>query len=218
MTVKRYNILLVDPPWHFRVWHNQTGSGRSADKHYTTMSNDEIAALDIFRAADRDAALFLWVTRPKQAEIFDIVAEWNKPYPKRLHFKYRTEVFTWVKMNKKSAGYFFGLGYYSRANTEGCWLFTRGSMPVTAHDVSQLIVAPVRAHSQKPDETYGKIARLYPGARCLELFARTRRPGWDSLGHGIDGIDIGEALARINVPELLAPAKRRKTERQMALI
>lgn len=49
---------------------------------------------------------------------------------------------------------------------------------------SQLIIAPRREHSRKPDEQYGKIERLYPDAdRKIELFARQQRPGWESFGN-----------------------------------
>jgi site-specific DNA-methyltransferase (adenine-specific) len=48
-----------------------------------------------------------------------------------------------------------------------------------------LIVTPVRKHSQKPDEQYGKIERLFPGKSYLELFARKKREGWDSWGNEI---------------------------------
>jgi len=45
-----------------------------------------------------------------------------------------------------------------------------------------LIYSPVRGHSKKPDEQYGKIERLYPNKRYLELFARRKRGGWDAWG------------------------------------
>jgi N6-adenosine-specific RNA methylase IME4 len=61
----------------------------------------------------------------------------------------------------------------TRANSEPCLLAVRGRMPVLAHDVLSLIYAPVRRHSQKPDEQYPKIERLYDGP-YLELFARKK--------------------------------------------
>ncbi len=42
-----------------------------------------------------------------------------------------------------------------------------------------------RRHSQKPDEMYELIEAVAPTPR-IELFARTRRPGWDAWGNEVD--------------------------------
>ena len=54
--------------------------------------------------------------------------------------------------------------------------------------VRQLIVAPRREHSRKPDEQYERIEALCPGPR-LELFARHRRPGWTAWGNQLPPYD-----------------------------
>ena len=61
----------------------------------------------------------------------------------------------------------------------------KGSMPPVAKNVQSLIVSPVRKHSQKPNEQYGKIYRLDPNATKLELFARRPYPGWDVWGNEV---------------------------------
>ena len=76
-----------------------------------------------------------------------------------------------------------------RAPGMGWWLFTehevvligeRGSFrPVER--VPSVFDAPVRAHSQKPDEFYALVERMYPSTRRVELFARTKRPGWGEV-------------------------------------
>jgi N6-adenosine-specific RNA methylase IME4 len=43
-------------------------------------------------------------------------------------------------------------------------------------DVRELIIAPRRQHSQKPEEANDGIERLWP-APYLEIFARNRQPG-----------------------------------------
>ena len=43
----------------------------------------------------------------------------------------------------------------------------------------------VEEHSRKPEVVYQIIERLYPGGQYLELFARHRRPGWDSFGNQV---------------------------------
>lgn len=40
-----------------------------------------------------------------------------------------------------------------------------------------------KRHSQKPEEAYRIIERLYPQARKLELYARNTRDGWDCWGN-----------------------------------
>jgi hypothetical protein len=50
--------------------------------------------------------------------------------------------------------------------------------------VPQLILAPRREHSRKPDEAYERIEALVPGP-YLELFARAPRAGWYSWGYEV---------------------------------
>ena len=56
----------------------------------------------------------------------------------------------------------------------------------------QVIISPVREHSEKPDEVYRRIERLYPGP-YLELFARKEREGWTTWGNELPppAIDAG---------------------------
>ena len=49
-------------------------------------------------------------------------------------------------------------------------------------DVHQVVIAPVGEHSEKPDEVYRRIERLYRGP-YLELFARKEREGWKTWGN-----------------------------------
>jgi N6-adenosine-specific RNA methylase IME4 len=167
-----YDVILADPPWSFRVWDKDTGSGRSAASHYSTMSTDELEKLKL--PSNKNCALFLWVCWPTLPEGLDLIKAWG--------FKYKTIAWSWAKLNKSGNGFFTGMGYYTRANTEPCILAVKGNMPVSAHDVKALIVSPRREHSRKPDEQYAKIERLYPGKKYLEMFARQKWPGWDVWG------------------------------------
>jgi N6-adenosine-specific RNA methylase IME4 len=58
--------------------------------------------------------------------------------------------------------------------------------------VRELIVAPVREHSRKPDETYQRIEQFCAGP-YVELFARQRRPNWDSWGDQVGKFNAGNA-------------------------
>jgi N6-adenosine-specific RNA methylase IME4 len=77
------------------------------------------------------------------------------------------------------------MGFGTRANAELCWLGRRGKPQRLSKGVHQLIVAPVREHSRKPDAMYERIEEFCAGP-YLELFARQRRPGWISLGDEVD--------------------------------
>jgi N6-adenosine-specific RNA methylase IME4 len=167
-----YDAILVDPPWHFRT-RSDKGRDRCADKHYPTMSVDDIKALPVIACAAKDCALFLWATDPMLPAALDVIRRWG--------FEFKTVAFTWVKTTK-SGGFHIGCGYWSRANPEMCLLATRGRPKRLAKDVRQLIVAPRREHSRKPDEAYERIERLVRGP-YLELFARGCRLGWDAWGN-----------------------------------
>jgi N6-adenosine-specific RNA methylase IME4 len=171
-----FNVILADPPWHFRTWSDK-GAGRSPE--YPTMTLAELQALLVGSLVSDSCALFLWCTWPVLfRDVPGLLQAWG--------FEYKTLAFMWVKANKAGAGLFTGMGYYTRANTEPCLLAVRGKMPVAAHNVHQVIYSPVRRHSQKPNEQYQRIEALYPGGRFLELFARARRPGWAAWGNEVD--------------------------------
>jgi N6-adenosine-specific RNA methylase IME4 len=180
----KYRVILADPPWRYEVWSRDTGLGRSAESHYPTMPTPDITALPIGGFAAPDCCLFMWSTWPTIQDAF-------KPGQAR-GFEYKACAFLWAKTNRAAvdrwatvddpANWFVGMGYWSRANTEPCLLFTRGRPRRKSADVRQLIVAPIREHSRKPDEVYERIERL----PYLELFARRKRIGWDSWGNEVE--------------------------------
>ena len=182
----KYDVILADPPWQFRVWDKDTGQGRSAEAHYSTMTIDDICALPIRNLAANNSALFLWAVWPSLFEYVPSVLDaWG--------FEYKTIAWVWIKANQSGFGFFTGMGYYTRANSEPCLLAVRGSMPVADRSIQSLLYSAIRKHSQKPDDQYRKIEALYPGKRYLELFARRKREGWDSWGNEIESdIEMNE--------------------------
>jgi N6-adenosine-specific RNA methylase IME4 len=173
-----HKVIYGDPPWVFATY-SYKGKGRSAEAHYDCMPTETIKKLPVGDLADVDCLLLLWVTFPHLLHGLDVMTSWG--------FTYKTIGFCWVKCRKSArsgtllhpeADFPFGTGYYTRANAEICLLGVRGHPKVVAHDVPQLIVAPRRRHSEKPDCVYERIERLAVGP-YVELFARQRRPGWD---------------------------------------
>lgn len=140
--MKKYSVILADPPWAFRAWSDK-GKGRSAEQHYPSMRLEDIKALPVADLAAEDCVLFLWATFPMLKEALEVVEAWG--------FSYKTVAFTWVKENRKSSGLFWGLGYWTRANAEVCLLATKGSPKRQSAAVHQVILSPVEQHSKKPD-------------------------------------------------------------------
>jgi N6-adenosine-specific RNA methylase IME4 len=168
----RFAAILIDPPWRFAV-RSPKGEGRSASQHYACMTLDAVAALPVAEWAAPDAWLFLWATTPLLPQALQVMGAWG--------FSYSGNAFAWVKQNPSGVGFHTGLGFTTRKNIELCLLGKRGKPRIAAHDVRELIVAPRREHSRKPDEVYGRIERLCSGP-YLELFARQQWPGWRALG------------------------------------
>jgi N6-adenosine-specific RNA methylase IME4 len=177
---KRYQCILSDCPWNFRTYSDK-GLGRSAQAHYACMSLSEICALPVLDYADDNCALFLWVTDPMLPQGLEVMKAWG--------FAFKSVAFTWAKLNKSftkrfdqhnlsKSDFFMGTGYYTRANPEMCLLGTRGRITRLSKKVRQLVIAPRREHSRKPDEIYDRIEALVPGPYA-EFFSRSSRAGWD---------------------------------------
>lgn len=173
----KFGIIYADPPWSYRVW-SEKGKGRSAENHYPTMSNEDICTLPVAEIAAKDSVLFLWATFPNLPIAFEVIEAWG--------FTYKTVAFTWVKTCRKSPGYFVSLGHWTRANAEICLLATKGNPRRISKSVRQLIVSPLRQHSQKPDETRERIVELMGDLPRVELFAREKVAGWAAWGNEIE--------------------------------
>ena len=171
-----YNIIYADCPWQYKVW-SKKGQGRSAENHYPTMRIEDICALPVSSIAAPDCALFMWVTFPTLPDAFKVLEAWG--------FTYKTVAFVWVKRNRKSPGWFWGLGHWTRANAEMCLLATKGKPKRISAKVHQIIDSPVEEHSKKPDETRRRIVELVGDLPRIELFARQTTPGWDAWGNEV---------------------------------
>jgi len=182
---------LADPPLHFNSYTalqmQNPESGRHVERHYDTMSLADIKALPIASLANPEGChLFLWATGPCLPQAFEVITAWG--------FRYSSVAFTWAKLKKSFNGeqlrvlptsasdFHTGLGLTTRKNAEFCLLARRGNARRLAKDVRELIIAPVREHSRKPDETYERIER-YAAGPFLELFGRQSRPGWTVRGN-----------------------------------
>ena len=170
---KKYNIIYADPAWYFKSW-SKKGDERSATQHYDCMSISDICSLPISNISEDDCILLIWVIDPMLPQAFEVIKAWG--------FKYSTVGFTWVKTTKNNK-YFFGLGYWTRANPEICLIAKKGSIKRLSKKIPNLIVDQIREHSRKPDITRTNIVELCGDLPRVELFARQRVDGWDNWGN-----------------------------------
>jgi N6-adenosine-specific RNA methylase IME4 len=169
---KKFNAIMADPPIPFTTW-SRKGEGRTPQHHYKCEAFDKLAAIPVASVAARDCFLFLWV--PLRSVFLD------EPLMRAWGFVFSGSAFTWAKQNRSGAGWFMGGGYGTRKNAEVCWLGRRGKPQRKSAGVRELIVAPRREHSRKPDEVYSRIEAFCDGP-YLELYARQRWPGWVCVG------------------------------------
>jgi N6-adenosine-specific RNA methylase IME4 len=109
-------------------------------------------------------------------QALDVARSWG--------FRYTNVAFDWVKTTKAGEPT-IGMGYYTRTGPEQCLLAIRGKPQICSHAVRQVIMAPRREHSRKPDEFYRRVEDLFPGP-YLDLFARGRWDGWLVWGDQVD--------------------------------
>ena len=175
-----YDVALIDPPWSY---YGADDKWAAAAKFYATMPARQIAQMPIPRILAPRAVAFVWATSPLLDVAVDTMRAWG------LHF--RGVAFVWVKSRadgspigaqgvrpsivKPTAEYVLAGSRVARGR------------PMKLHNegVRNVVLAPRREHSRKPEAVYDAIESLYPDARRVELFARTTRPGWDAWGNEI---------------------------------
>ena len=175
LTPLRYGAIIADPPWRYELY-SKKGQAKSPEAHYDTMTPADLAALPVSHLAAGDCALFMWATAPLLREAIDLMEAWG--------FAFKTAG-AWAKRGKADGAWGFGTGYLFRSAAEFYLLGTIGRPEICSRSVRNLIVAPIREHSRKPDQLHHDVERLFPGPYA-ELFGRQQRPGWDVWGNQTD--------------------------------
>ena len=148
------------------------------------MKIEDICNLPIKEITDDNCILFLWATYPMLPEALEVIKAWG--------FTYKSIAFQWIKLNKKNGKPFYGLGRWTRGNSECCLLATKGKPKRISASVFQLIFSPLGKHSEKPKEARDKIVQLMGDLPRIELFARPPKDklfedksyeGWDLWGN-----------------------------------
>jgi len=172
----QFGVVIADPPWRFQNW-SKKGEAKNALRKYDCMSREDLQALPVADVCRDDAVLFMWTTPAFLAQGVDLLDRWG--------FTYKTAG-AWAKQSSTGNKWAFGTGYIFRNAAEFYLVGTRGKPKkrdaFEAKRVRNLIVAPVAAHSEKPDNLHRDAMALYPGP-YLELFARRARDGWTTWGN-----------------------------------
>ena len=167
----KYGAILLDPPWSFDTYAKKGQVPARGEQPYQTMSLRKIAALPVPELMADNCAVFLWKsdTLPHGAQF--LATAWGLTIP-------TDPVFVWVKPS-------IGMGYWSRKRSEQVILLKKGRPKRLSGGIDQVIEAPRRGHSRKPDEIYSRIEALV-GGPYLEMFARQQRLGWSAWGNEIN--------------------------------
>lgn len=160
---RRYGTILADPPWQYRKQSRRAG----AEKHYPSLSLEELRSLPVRNLASERAHLHLWTTNTFLMEAYQLLQAWV--------FEFRGS-FVWAKRD-------IGVGNYYRTAHEFLLLGVRGGLLFRdrAQRSWEEWPRPGR-HSEKPPEAIEMIEAVSPGP-YLELFARDQRPGWTTWGN-----------------------------------
>ncbi len=164
---RKYRTIMCDPPWPVDIKANTKTQGIE----YPVMPIAEIAALPIRSIAAPDCRLFLWTTNSMLPEALACIRAWR--------FRYRM-TYTWVKA--------YGMGRSPVSASEFCIIATIGQPPTPLAKGNFLLnwkeCGRQKRHSQKPDAIIHDFETFSPSPR-IELFARTRRDGWNAWGNEI---------------------------------
>lgn len=173
---KKYDLIYADPAWTYR---DKAHAGeRGAGYKYGLMTVDEICALPIQSIASDNCLLAMWWVPPMPEYALQVVKAWG--------FTLKTmKGFTWHKRTKNGASH-FGMGNWTRANTEDCLFATKGRPKRVNAGVRQYMDEKIGRHSEKPAEARKRLETLLGDVARVELFARAATPGWSVWGNEVE--------------------------------
>jgi N6-adenosine-specific RNA methylase IME4 len=168
---KKYKTIVVDPPWTPKqgsTWKTRfTDKGRP-QKHYTTLSLDEIKAINL--PADKQAHIYIWVINQHIDWGYELAKAWGLQV---------IQMFTWCKDG-------LGVGRF-QCNSEHILVCRKGTRHGNPFGMSNgtWFKWPRGKHSEKPDNFYKLVELISPEPR-LDMFARRKRHNWDVYGNEVE--------------------------------
>ena len=150
---------------------------KGAENNYPVMDLDDLTKFGekVNKITYKDCILFMWITAPKLNWMNDVLESWG--------FEYKTNII-WDKIKPM-------MGHYSSVRHEILIIAGKGkSAPICDGKTIQSIdsvqsIDKTTVHSQKPEQFYEIIEKLYPNYKKIELFARNKKKGWDVWGNEI---------------------------------
>jgi len=180
---KKYQIIYADPPWDVMRGPDWNSNKSSNPLPYPTMSIEEIKELPVKEIAAKDAHLYLWTINKYIEQSYEVARKWGfKP----------SCLLTWCKPKHG-----IGIGGTYIQTTEHLLFCRRGILTAQNRIDSTWFEHKRLKHSQKPQMFRNMIVEISGDLRRIELFARDRILGWDSIGFDIDGKDIKETLSSL---------------------
>lgn len=203
---KHYGAILADPPWRFKPYaapSPDAAGRRDTERHYQTMSIDEIKAMPVRQIAAPNCYLMLWCSWPFLPQGLEVMKAWGFTYSSNFKVWVKTKrsfspTRAFLSVDDAKSDLHWGSGYTTRKNSEFILLGRRGAPKRQTKSEHEVMISPVREHSRKPDETIHAVERYAVGP-YLEFFSRTERPGWDAFG------DEVEKFIDVERPAICAP-------------
>lgn len=167
-------VIHIDPAWQY-VMRTAKGYEKSPQAHYDCMPVDAMKALPVGHLAAPDSVCVMWGVFPMMPQALELLAHYG--------FRYVTGG-AWAKQSSTGNKWAFGTGYVYRGAAE-FWIVGKMGNPVErSRSIRNLIVAPIREHSRKPDQIYADIEALWDGPR-IDIFGRQQREGWTVWGNDV---------------------------------
>ena len=178
--MKNYEIIYADPPWRQSKGgkKNQRPNSSGTKLDYPVISLKEIKNI-MSQVVDvhtpENSVLFLWTIDKYLFDAQDIA--------EKLGYKLHARMI-WNKVTGIPAAFTIRYGHEYLL-----YMYKGKLIPVDKNErgkIHTVFKEQVKRHSQKPEEAYRIIERLYPSQKKIELFARNKRIGWDSWGNEVE--------------------------------
>ena len=165
---KKYNVIYADPPWDIKKIQRKVRPNQTT-MDYPTMSLEDIKSMPIQQICQDNAVCFMWTIQRYLPKAFDVLDSWG--------FKYQRTI-TWDKGNGMCL-----FGFHHR--TEFLLFGYRGKIEMYPRRKAfpTMVQCKTDRHSKKPQVFRDWIMPF--GEDRIELFARTRTPGWDVWGNEV---------------------------------
>lgn len=171
---KKYNTIVLDPPWQISM----TGKvkrevNRKQKLDYPTMSLDEIKSLNIKSLSNSGTHIYCWTTNKMLRSTFDVFDAWGVNF--HLTLVWAKPSFIAPAMGYQFATEFLLLGFMGKPMQKFKNIGKKNWIQATQKR---------NGHSTKPNEFLELIEEMSPYP-YLEMFARTKRSGWDAWGNEV---------------------------------